>query len=75
MVFGKWLIVGRAIGNFQGQLILAIFYFILIWPLALIVRIFVDPLKISKKKILSQKSNFSKWEYEEAGLEEARRQY
>lgn len=43
-----WKKVAHAIGNFQGRVILTVFYFVLIAPLAIIVR-FKDPLAIRGK--------------------------
>ena len=39
-----WLVVARKIGRFQSQLILTLFYFIVMMPFALAVRLFSDPL-------------------------------
>lgn len=63
--------IAHAIGNFQAQVILTIFYFAIFLPLGIVFRLFVDPLKLRSVK----RSNFQKWEHEEQSLEEARRQY
>jgi hypothetical protein len=42
----RWTIIARAIGEFQSRLILTIFYFFIMGPVALCVRIFSDPLRL-----------------------------
>lgn len=71
----KWLQLAKIIGNFNGQVILTIFYLIVILPLGLIYRFFADPLEIKRGFILKQKSNFRRWEHPKDNLENARRQY
>ena len=44
-----WKRVARKIGDFNARVILTIFYFILLMPFALLVRLFTDPLEIKKK--------------------------
>ena len=73
VALGKWLKIARVIGNFQGQVILTLFYFVLVLPFGLIISLFSDPLKM--KSPLSGRSNFGKWKHEEDDLEKARRQY
>lgn len=41
-----WLIVARKIGHFQVQVILMLFYFVIMAPFALVMRIFTDPLDL-----------------------------
>ncbi|MBI2326937.1 hypothetical protein HYU92_01315 [Candidatus Curtissbacteria bacterium] len=67
----KWLVIAHAIGNFQAQVILSIFYFILFLPLGLVLRFFVDPLRMKKIR----RTNFQKWEHPKETLEGARKQY
>ena len=69
----KWLKIARVIGNFQGQVILTVFYFILASPFGLIISLFSDPLKMRSPQ--SAGSNFGRWKHEEDDLEAARRQY
>lgn len=71
----KWLQIAKVIGNFNGQVILTIFYIILIAPLGIVYRFFADPLVIKKNSINKQKTNFSEWTHNEKNLESARRQY
>ena len=68
----KWLPIARAIGNFQAQLTLAIFYIIIFFPVAVLFKLFADPLRLKKRRF---QSNFQGWEYTDQGLEKARKQY
>lgn len=66
-----WKRVARAIGNFQARLLLSVFYFIVVTPFALGVKLFSDPLE------LRAKPNPSYWiprEPRESSLEVGRRQ-
>lgn len=44
-----WKKIARKIGDFNARVILTIFYFILLMPFALLIKIFTDPLQIKKK--------------------------
>ena len=44
-----WKKVARKIGDFNARVILTIFYFILLFPFAMMVKLFTDPLEIKKK--------------------------
>lgn len=74
-VWKKWLPIAQAIGNFNAQVILTIFYLVIILPLGIIFRLFADPLNIRRDRLSRQKSNFRKWEHPNQNLEEARKQY
>jgi len=58
-----WKRVARIIGDFNARVILTIFYFILLSPFAMMVRLFTDPLGIKPK---SEK----RWLSREAGKDE-----
>ena len=73
VLWRKWLKIARIIGNFQGQVILSVFYFLLVWPLGIFFRFFSDPLNIGKQK--RARSNFEKWVHPKDTLGTARRQY
>jgi hypothetical protein len=47
-VWQWWKRVARRIGDFQARLILLIFYFVVLAPFALILRLAADPLAIKK---------------------------
>jgi hypothetical protein len=65
-----WRKIAKKIGDFQARLILAIFYFVIILPLGLIVRLFSDP--------LDRKESAAGWAVKSAtstSVESARRQF
>lgn len=63
----KWLPIAQAIGNFQAQVILTVFYLVIMSPLGIGFRV------LKRKRIAT--SNFQKWEHPKESLEEARKQY
>ncbi len=71
----RWLKIAKVIGNFQSQVILTIFYFIIIAPLGVYYRFFSDEFrfKIAHKK--NAHSNFQNWQHLVQNLEEAKRQF
>ncbi len=71
-IWAKWLRIGHAIGNFQGQVILTIFYFIFLWPLGIVFRLFQDPLNTKKA---GGHTTFGKFVYEDKTAQSARKQY
>ena len=44
-----WVPIAHKIGNFQARLILTVFYFTMLVPFALLVKLFTDPLRIKPK--------------------------
>lgn len=44
-----WKRIARKIGDFNARVILTIFYFILLMPFALLIKLLTDPLEIKKK--------------------------
>lgn len=44
-----WKRVARAIGNFQARVVLTIFYAVLVFPFGVVVRLFLDPLRIKSR--------------------------
>ena len=74
-LWSKWLPIAQTIGNFNAQVILTIFYLVVIFPLGLVYRFFDDPLNIKTNKISLQKTNFKKWDHLKQNLEEATKQY
>ena len=73
-VWKKWLIVARAIGNFQAQVIFSIFYIVFLSMMGIIFRFFLDALKIKKLNSPKQ-SNFHKWVNKNETLIESRKQF
>lgn len=45
-----WKRIARKIGDFNARVILTLFYFILLCPFAIILKLFTDPLEIKKKE-------------------------
>lgn len=72
ILWKKWLVIAKVIGNFQGQLILTIFYFLLFFPLGIFFRFFADKLDIKSKK---GKTEFKKWIHEHSSLTDVRQQF
>ena len=66
----KWKKIAKTVSNFQTKLILTIVYFLLITPIALIYKIFADPLKLKKKKT----ANWAERKPEDLTILKARRQ-
>ena len=50
----KWKAFGHKVGNFQARLILSLFYFIVISPFGMVVKVFSKPLRLK----LSHTSNW-----------------
>ena len=73
LLWKKWQPIAQAIGNFQAQVILTLFYLVIMFPLGVIFRLFADPLRI--RSVDSIKSNFVKWEHPKEDLKRARKQY
>jgi len=67
-----WKPIAERVGNFQARIILSIFYFIFVTPIALGVKLFSDPLTLKK-------SNQASWwlsrETRKPNIEEAERQF
>lgn len=71
----KWLVVSRAIGNFQGQVIFSVFYLVFLSVLGIIFRFFADPIKIKTKKSFKKRSNLLHFTYKDQSLIDLRRQF
>ena len=67
-----WREIAAYIGDFQARLLLTIFYFTVLAPFGLLVRLFSDPLRVRN---LETDSGWTKRETREADLEAARRQF
>ena len=71
-VWRKWTAFAAEMGNYQGRVMLAFFYFVVVSPFGLLMRLFSDPLRMRR----SQRVSF--WVKRPelgAGLEDARRQF
>ena len=74
-MWNTWKRITRPIAEFQAQLIFAIFYVILLWPLGIVFRIFMDPSEIKKQTITQKKSMFTSLEYQQNTVEEIKRSF
>lgn len=45
-----WKRIARKIGDFNARVILTLFYFILLCPFAIVLKLFTDPLEIKNKE-------------------------
>ncbi len=72
LVWKKWLKVAQAIGNFQAQVILSLFYLLIMAPVAVLFRLFADPLRLRRR---GARTNFVDWEHPKEDLEQARKPY
>ena len=50
LLWAAWKHLAHKIGNFQARLLLTVFYFVIVAPFALKVRLFSDPLQLSASK-------------------------
>jgi len=67
-----WKPIAEKIGNFQARIILSVFYFLFVTPIAMGVKLFSDPLKMKKS---DQASWWFPRENSKVSLEEAGRQF
>jgi uncharacterized membrane protein len=42
----RWTVIARVIGNFQARVLLSLFYFVVVPPFALLVKLAKDPLRL-----------------------------
>jgi hypothetical protein len=47
----RWKSIAHAIGNFQARILLSAFYFLLLSPFGLGVKLFADPLRLKKRDL------------------------
>jgi len=67
-----WKPIAEKIGNFQARIILSVFYFIFVTPIALGVKLFSDPLRMKK---INQGSWWIPREEREDSIEGAEKQF
>jgi hypothetical protein len=67
-----WREIASYIGDFQARLLLTMFYFTILAPFGLLVRLFSDPLRVHNPE---KHSGWTKRETRQASLETARRQF
>lgn len=71
VIWNKWLSFSHKVGNFNARIILSLFYFLFVTPLAIGVKLFSDPLRVKKKT----SSYWIEKEQKRQGIEEAKRQF
>ena len=49
-VWSRWKRVAHVIGNFQARVLLTVFYFVIVPPFAVIVRLLKDPLALRRPR-------------------------
>ena len=42
----RWTVIAHVIGNFQARVLLSLFYFVVVPPFALVVKVWKDPLRL-----------------------------
>jgi hypothetical protein len=69
-VWRGWLRVATVIGDFQARLVLSLFYFVIVLPFGVLVRLFLDPLGIRGQR----QSTWSEFSARSRTVEEGSRQ-
>lgn len=72
-LWSRWTAFSRKMGSFQSRVLLSFFFFIVISPLAFLIAVLGDPLKIKKKKAAD--SYWAEKMPVSAELEDFRRQF
>ncbi len=49
-LWDRWLVLARKIGKFQSRILLTFFYFVIVLPFGLGVRLLADPLHIRRRR-------------------------
>jgi len=49
-LWDRWMVLARKIGKFQSRILLTFFYFVIVLPFGLAVRLFADPLHIRRHR-------------------------
>jgi hypothetical protein len=70
-MWDHWKKVARAVGVVQTRILMVILYFLLVFPLGLIMRLTGDPLRLR----VHTGSNWTPHRHETPGLDSARRQF
>jgi hypothetical protein len=63
--------IAGVIGDFQSRVVLSLFYFLIVLPFGLVIRLFGDPLRIKK----SRKSGWTEFATRTSSVEEAKKQF
>ena len=57
ILWKRWKVIGRKIGDFQARLILSLFYFVVLAPFAMGVKFFSDPLLLKSTRGWQRRSD------------------
>lgn len=68
----RWKELAQHIADFQSRLILTVFYFTVVLPIGILVRLFADPLRMRKPPI---QTAWTTRPSQEINLEAAKRQF
>jgi len=71
--WSKWKSFGKKAVYVQARILFTIFYFALLWIVAIPFKINSDPLNIKKMK--GKKSNFSAWNFTDFTLSQAQKPF
>jgi hypothetical protein len=71
VTWDRWKKIARAVGVVQTRVLMVVFYFILVCPLGLIMRLAGDPLRLKARA----GSNWTPHRHEDPSLDVARRQF
>ena len=74
-ILRRWTDFSKRMGNFQSRVLLSFFFFIVVTPFALIVKIFADPLRIGHVARAARDSYWLSKEEADANPEDYRRQF
>ena len=69
LLWKKWKAFGQKIADFQGRILLTLFYFLFILPLGLVIKPLTDPLK-TKSKV-----EWENWTLKSESLEDSKNQF
>lgn len=68
---GWWMSIAEVVGNFMNRLILSIFYFVIVLPFGVGVRLFSDPLELRPRR----ETVWVKFSDRSQTIEDGRRQF
>ena len=71
-LYQKWMVIANAIGNFNSRVVLSILYALVVLPFGLLVKIFLDPLRIKRS---ARGKGWSDVEAPTLTVEDGRRQF
>ena len=70
-LWARWMVIAHKIGTFQSRVLLNVFYFLILLPFGLGVKLFADPLHLKRRRgshWIGKAAGTASWEH-------ARRQF